>query len=212
ESLRGIFRAEARELRIGMERAILLLESTADPEVPKGLFRAVHTLKGNCLMMGFPDASELVHAVEDLLQMYVARTLSASAAVVTLLLQSVDALRMLLGVPGEGRVAADIDPAVIQGRLLQTARAGGVTEAPPVLGKVRGFSSEVPPESPAPERTLRVGLDRLDRLLDLTGEIAISRGRLTTMLEQADRHAPAELLEAHREMDRLYLDLQDRLP
>ncbi|MDC0708059.1 chemotaxis protein CheA [Stigmatella sp. ncwal1] len=209
EALRGIFRTEARELLMGMERAILMLESTQDPEVLKGLFRAVHTLKGNCLMMGFPDASELVHSVEDLLQMFVARTLPASASVVTLLLQSVDALRMLLGVPGEGRVAADVDPAVIQGRLMQTARAGGTAGEPPVLGKVRGVLPEALGELPAPERTLRVGLDRLDRLLDLTGEIAISRGRLTAMLEQAERHSPAELLEAHQETDRLYLDLQE---
>jgi two-component system chemotaxis sensor kinase CheA len=54
-----------------------------------------------------------------------------------------------------------------------------------------------------------VGLDRLDRMLDLTGEIAIARGRLTTLLEHADRYTPQQLLEAHREADRLYLDLQE---
>jgi hypothetical protein len=46
-------------------------------------------------------------------------------------------------------------------------------------------------------------------MLDLTGEIAIARGRLATMLEQAGRYSPQELLEAHRESDRLYLDLQE---
>jgi two-component system chemotaxis sensor kinase CheA len=52
-----------------------------------------------------------------------------------------------------------------------------------------------------------VDVTKLDRMLDLSGEIAIARGRLGEMLERgADA---AEVLEAHRETDRLYLDLQE---
>jgi two-component system chemotaxis sensor kinase CheA len=45
-------------------------------------------------------------------------------------------------------------------------------------------------------------------MLDLSGEIAIARGRLGEMLESGDA-SPAELLEAHREAERLHLDLQE---
>ncbi|HKC12422.1 MAG TPA: chemotaxis protein CheA, partial [Vicinamibacteria bacterium] len=44
-------------------------------------------------------------------------------------------------------------------------------------------------------------------MLDLTGEIAIARGRLRRMLEQ--HGAPAPVLEAQGEVDRLSLDLQE---
>jgi two-component system chemotaxis sensor kinase CheA len=45
-------------------------------------------------------------------------------------------------------------------------------------------------------------------MLDLSGEIAIARGRLGEMLE-GGAASREELLEAHREADRLYLDLQE---
>lgn len=54
----------------------------------------------------------------------------------------------------------------------------------------------------AKTRTLRVDADTLDRILDLTGEIAVARGRISEMLAEG----PA--LEAHREAERLQADLQ----
>jgi len=50
---------------------------------------------------------------------------------------------------------------------------------------------------------------KLDRMLDLTGELAIARGRLDDMLERGVASSTEQLLEAHREADRLFLDLQD---
>jgi two-component system chemotaxis sensor kinase CheA len=58
-------------------------------------------------------------------------------------------------------------------------------------------------------RTLRVDVAKLDKLIDLSGEIAISRGRLADMLERRVSLTVDDILEAHREADRLYLDLQD---
>jgi len=58
-------------------------------------------------------------------------------------------------------------------------------------------------------RTLRVNVETLDRILDLTGEIAVMRGRLREALEtgaSGDRSAAAEL---HGEADRLHADLQE---
>ena len=56
-------------------------------------------------------------------------------------------------------------------------------------------------------RTLRVDVEKLDRTLDLVGEIAIARGRLAQMAEEG--RPAAELLEAHREADRLHVELQE---
>jgi two-component system chemotaxis sensor kinase CheA len=60
-------------------------------------------------------------------------------------------------------------------------------------------------------RTLRVDIDKLDRMLNLTGEIAIARGRLTEMLTHASEFSAADLLEAHQDADRLYLELQEQV-
>jgi two-component system chemotaxis sensor kinase CheA len=58
-------------------------------------------------------------------------------------------------------------------------------------------------------RTLRVNLATLDRLLDLTGEIAVSRGRLREALDGGAGASGGEAAEIHREADRLHADLQE---
>ncbi len=61
----------------------------------------------------------------------------------------------------------------------------------------------------APARTLRVNVETLDRILDLTGEIAVERGRLREALETASGGARGSAAELHREADRLHTDLQE---
>ena len=51
--------------------------------------------------------------------------------------------------------------------------------------------------------TLRVRIDKLDRMLDLSGEIAIARGHLQQLVTDE------RLLDAVRELDRLSFDLQE---
>ncbi|HET7824572.1 MAG TPA: chemotaxis protein CheA [Anaeromyxobacter sp.] len=46
-------------------------------------------------------------------------------------------------------------------------------------------------------------------MLDLSGEIGIARGRLTDMLERGASPSREEILAAHREADRLHLELQE---
>ncbi len=57
-------------------------------------------------------------------------------------------------------------------------------------------------------RTLRVDVTKLDELLNIAGEIAIARGRLTDMVEKLGEPAK-DILEAHLDSDRLYSALQD---
>ncbi len=210
DAVLAAFRTEATELLAALERDFLALEASSAPGSVEGILRSIHTLKGNSLLMGFPAASDVAHTLEDLLGRVSERLLLVTPGVVTLLLQAVDALRALISsTPGEqGREGPDVSE--LQRRLKEAAGAGNMPEATPERG---GDSfPERPAEataSAALERTLRVGLDKLDRMLDLTGEIAIARGRLTTLLENPERHSPRELLEAHREADRLYLDLQE---
>ena len=61
---------------------------------------------------------------------------------------------------------------------------------------------------PSRSRTLRVEMQTLDTLLNLAGEIAISRDHLTAALERLGA-AGAEALELHRDADRLYAELQE---
>ena len=62
------FVREGEEHVTDLNNALLTLESNpGDEEAMDQIFRTAHTLKGNFGAMGFEDASDLAHAVEDLL-------------------------------------------------------------------------------------------------------------------------------------------------
>ncbi|ALG82243.1 chemotaxis protein CheA [Halanaeroarchaeum sulfurireducens] len=62
------FVREGEEHVTDLNNALLCLESNpGDEEAMDQIFRTAHTLKGNFGAMGFEDASDLAHAVEDLL-------------------------------------------------------------------------------------------------------------------------------------------------
>ncbi len=60
-------------------------------------------------------------------------------------------------------------------------------------------------------RTLRVDLEKLDRMLNLTGEIAIAQGRLGQMLEKGGGRTGEDVLEAHRAANALFVQLQEQI-
>jgi two-component system chemotaxis sensor kinase CheA len=213
EKIHVLFLTEAEEQLASLEQDLLALETSPGPESLRAVFRTVHTLKGGAGAMGYHEAVELAHTLEELLTRLEAGVLVLHSGLGTLLLQAVDALRELVGL----RPVAEPDLRM-PAKDVHSLLACTVEAARPITPRSKGGSAEpsglatqAEPTEPhrARERTLRVGLDRLDRMLDLTGEIAIARGRLTTMLAQAHRYTPEQLLEAHRESDRLYLDLQE---
>lgn len=55
--------------------------------------------------------------------------------------------------------------------------------------------------------TLRVGIEKLDRMLDLSGEIAVARGHVRQLV--GDDESQERILDAVRDLDRLSFDLQE---
>jgi len=197
------FLGEAAEILDQLEQGIVGLEARPDDgELLHALFRAAHTLKGSAGMAGFDAVSDLAHDLEDLLERLRARSLAVDRGLVTLLLQSADALR---GAVAAGGTAPSPAARTLRERIARTLSAATDVAAPSNL------TPEPAPAQPATPagRTLRVDVRKLDRMLDLAGEIGIARGRLTDMLEKRVSLTVEEILAAHRDTDRLYLDLQD---
>jgi two-component system chemotaxis sensor kinase CheA len=213
EKVHAVFLTETEEQLVTLEQDLLALEAAPGPASLRAVFRTVHTLKGGAAVMGFTEAVELAHTLEDLLIRLEAGVLVLHSGLGTLLLQAVDAMRELVGLSPVAEPDLRLPARDVHGLLASTVEAARPMASGSGIGGAErpGFDAHAePPEAPsARERTLRVGLDRLDRMLDLTGEISIARGRLTSMLAQAHRYTPQQLLEAHREGDRLYLDLQE---
>ena len=196
------FLAEAEEHLGDLEEGLLALEArVVDDEAVHALFRAAHTIKGGAATMGFTEIVEYAHALEEILLQLRKKTMVPSPGLAAILLHAADALRQMLN------AKARLSPADLAALADALARAQGVETAP-------AARVEAPPAAtlrgPDRLRTLRIGVDRLDRLLELTGEIAVARGRVSTMLAQiGEPGAPA--LAAHQEADRLNTELQERV-
>lgn len=216
QAILQVFRAEADENLAAMEDALLALEARpGDPELLDTVFRVAHTLKGDGGNLGLSPIAEFAHRVEDLLDGLREHVVEATPAVVGLLLEAVDHLRQLVPAAIDGQ--EDVSPAgrallerialAAQGGLDEAADAAGAAEpalAPAAAGEADAWLPAVRREA---TRTLRVDVGKLDRTLDLVGEIAIARGRVAQMLEEG--RPAAEVLEAYREADRLHMDLQE---
>ena len=196
-ALLDAFIAESDEGLAAAEEALLVLErSPEDAGALASVFRAVHTLKGNSGIFDFEAIARIAHAMEDLLDRLRAGQTVVSNGIITLLLESVDALRGLLFESDRKRV---LSAAELQ--LIEQLRG-----ADPMHVPAHGAAMLPLPERAS--RTLRIDLAKLDRLLDLSGEIGIARGRLSEML--GDPATTTRIaLEAQRDADHLHLELQE---
>jgi two-component system chemotaxis sensor kinase CheA len=222
ELLIQTFVAEAHEVLEQMEQQIVALETNPDDgETLHSIFRGAHTIKGSSALVSFEAVRDLAHDLEDLLGKMRSKAIAVDRQVTTLLLRSVDVLRQAVEAAAAGQTAPSQSVNDLRAHL--SAAKGVLPEiqaqqrsAPSPADKAAPTPAVDPPLEPAADpaaaqwtaQTLRVDLARLDRMLNLAGEIAIARGRLTAMLERRTV-PPEELLVAHRDADRLHFDLQE---
>jgi two-component system, chemotaxis family, sensor kinase CheA len=218
-----MFQAESEEGLSAAEQALVVLEARPDDEESLGtIFRATHTLKGNASSLGFQALTEFAHALEDILDRLRKRELRATTPLVTLLLRSIDALRQMVPDAVWGTEGMRPEHRTLLERLgrARSATAGALaaTDAPGpaeeaddeenVAGERRRSPGRRSGDRPH-EGTVRVDIERLDRMMNLTGEIAVARGRLKQLLADVPGQVGEAILEAHGEADRLSQDLQE---
>ena len=234
ELLRRVFLAESEDGLAAMEEALVDLESRpSDPEPVASIFRIVHTMKGGAAMVGADSVAELAHLLEDALALFRTGIILVTPAHVTVMLQTVDVLRGLLGgvADGTSRAVTDADRALVA-RLIPAElqqRAGEEMGASledleteeliaPMMAAVSAGPSPLPADAPAKAtlgtraRMLRVDMGKLDALLTLTSEIAVARGQLMEEIGvQRTTTATGGTASAAEELDRLLGSLQDQV-
>jgi two-component system chemotaxis sensor kinase CheA len=204
------FAAEAEENLRTIDEGLVVLETQpGDAETLATIFRMAHTIKGNAASLGFPTLTEFAHAFEEILDLLRKRVVVLNPALTTLLLESVDAVRLLVATAIAGESEMSPPQRALLERLVQAAQAKGVPVAPPPQVPREPLDS-LPPQRllVAHRATLRVDVERLDKMLDLVGEMVIERSRMRGLIEAQDRTA-ASLLERYAEADGLYAQVQE---
>ncbi|HYK01559.1 MAG TPA: chemotaxis protein CheA [Thermoanaerobaculia bacterium] len=204
EALIATFLDEAREMLALMEESLVTLEKhPASDDLLNEVFRAAHTLKGSAACVGFEAVVELAHRVEDVLDLVRSRALAFDSSAASTLLSAVDALKLAVRSETEGDASLSHGALEVMRELAKLQARANVSPAVACVGE----ESSLEAGAASGTRSLRVDVRRLDRLVDLTGEIAIARGRMRQLVETGATRA--ELLESFRESDRLYIDLQE---
>ena len=213
EAVLASFLVESEEGLDSMEQALVQMESSpSDPELLHGIFRVAHTIKGNATSLELREIAEFAHVVEDLLDIFREQHELPSADLISLLLKAVDELRAMVSTAVAGRTKLTPGQQELRKEIAREAekRSKRVVTAGPAAGE-SSTTIKIETLPGAGHRTLRADVDKLDHMLNLTGEIVIAQGRLRRMIEKLSTAQGRELLEMHREAERLYMDLQSEV-
>ena len=223
------FVPEAQEYLEAITDCLLKLEKNpADKDTIHKLFRAAHTLKGSAFTVGFQVIGDMTHYMEDIMGAIRDGRMHVTSELTDVFFRAVDEVRLLLG-REQGKRAEmrrDFDPIM---RRLRQAASGGAEKAPaPAVAQPAAAQPPATPprqetrpaapvearaEAPAPAKeervpgtetavgTVRVSRDRLERLLNLVGELVIGRGRLEQRIAVLEQLSHQVLMYKGRMLD-----------
>jgi two-component system chemotaxis sensor kinase CheA len=179
-----------------LERHLVELERNPESrELLEEIFRAVHTLKGNGGVLGYAKLESVAHAGEELLSHLRDGDLTITQELTTGLLTMVDGVRGLLRTIEENGSEGEGDYTSIVKLLEALSRNEGSAGQAKATGKFfrgrpLGVTKQIR-DSDAPEATslqavaggasigsIRVGVDQLDRMVNLVGELVLARNQV----------------------------------
>jgi len=118
---------ESEEQLTDLNNSLLALESDPDDrEAMDDIFRTAHTLKGNFGAMGYDEASDLAHAIEDLLDELREGEMAVTPEVMDLVFAGVDRLELAVeSIDEDG--AVDVETTDLEDDIRVVIEAGGAT-------------------------------------------------------------------------------------
>jgi two-component system, chemotaxis family, sensor kinase CheA len=195
------FIAESQEGLERMERCLTELERRPDDgELVAEIFRSVHTIKGTTGFLGFGRLEALAHAGENLLGALREGKLVVTSGLISGLLDLMDGLRAILrlieATGSEGLRASDDDHELIAllvelrggraGAALVCVESGVSTKqlendrsvAAKAAAKAAVMAAVSAAVSSAHDKTVRINIEVLNRLMNLVGELVLTRNQI----------------------------------
>lgn len=219
-----LFLSEARELINSANNVLVSLEKDpANPALLQELFRQSHTLKSIAQSMGYEQIVRLTHSMETTLALLRNGELSAGEGTINILFQALDTLGNLIDETPNGRgKKAQVThllekfekttSAVLKGQ----KKPAKEREAKLKLDEIEHREIEARQTgevisssfSSGEVQTVRVPLTQLDSIMDVVGELAINRIRLSRIAQTLEDPL---LEETVAQMSRLTSQLQEQM-
>jgi two-component system chemotaxis sensor kinase CheA len=189
DDLLSEFLTEANESISVLDVELVKLEQNPnDPELLGNIFRLVHTIKGTCGFLGLPRLESVAHAAENVLGKVRDGELIVSPTAVSLILESLDCIKRLMGELEANESEPAGDDSELIARLNQLANGESVAAAPkaapPVAPAAKPQVAAVATPTPAP---VEVSAPEPVNVREAAEEIVVE--------------APAEVAAAARQVD-----------
>ena len=202
------------------------------------IFRHVHTIKGTCGFLGLPRLERVAHAAEDVLGRLRDGKLKASSSIIDHVLAALDRIKMIVdGLGATGREPNGDDLPLItaleliaEGHIPSSPAIQVPTVADPTTSITEPTTQPVEDTAIAVEeavvaetvvqqstttageqftaQTIRVGVETLEGLMTLVGELVLTRNQLR-QLSRSQANSP--FVVALQRLSRLTSELQDNV-
>lgn len=183
EDLLREFVVECNEGLQKLDQDVLHLEKHPnDTEVLNNIFRVLHSIKGTGGMLGLSRLEKVAHAAENLLGKVRDGEINITTQAIGHILKSVDTIKEILNqIDRTGREPDGCDDELIANlNIVNSDVSSAVLQKSPV--SVANVSVPTLVEA----QTLRVNLDVLDRLMNLVGELVLTRNQLVQLVRSDD--------------------------
>ncbi len=178
------FMIEADELIEKINRDILEFEKkTEDPDLLKSLFRYAHTLKGAAHVVGLLNISKLAHLIEEIFTRTRDYNLQITKEMVTLILETLDLIKDIIGIVKEGQPEnlIDITETLERFKLVDKVKSPlvDIKKTEQSLGFASQFGKETQPViHTKKQETARISLLDIDDLMNQASELVIGAIRM----------------------------------
>jgi len=214
--LKTFFLQEAQQLVAEAEQYLLQLENNShDESVIDAIFRIAHNIKGSSRGVGLTAIGDFTHVLESALLKVKQKEIPINAATVGLLLECNDFLKTsvetLIANHSDERTNPDLLSrleALLRGEIPGGTAAVEEAAPAPHLHVVPSTSTPPPPTAaPKTDENIRVGLKRVDELINDVGELVI----LQTVLMQQRHLIQSPLLQnTIMQLNKITKNIQDK--
>jgi two-component system, chemotaxis family, sensor kinase CheA len=199
------FLVESHELLNHFEQNILYLENNSvDSDRLNQLYRALHTIKGNCGFLPFSKLEAIAHAGETLLDKIRTAQNDLTPEIIAVLFRLIDTIRRILQTIESTGNEGNADHTNLIATLIALSSQGqnDILENQPIeIYNDSGGQSLSPTDS-----TIRVQVDLLDHVMNLVGELVLARNRV---LQLSTVNSDSALLSICQQINLITNELQD---
>ena len=208
------FLVETNEIIENLDHDLVELESNQnDLELLNKIFRGAHTMKGSSSFLGFNKLAELTHHAEDILNKLRKGEMVVTREIMDTLLEFVDKTKQIISDIENGTDTTDCSSVIEDLKLASEGKLTSKTKNNKSAAQAAAPAAQVPATAPKPqtapkkqeapkvvhqatsvEQTIRVDVSRLDSLVNLVGELVLSRNMLSQIAGELENKFENEYL------------------